>query len=89
MTNQRRDGSFGLLTREEFMELVAAPWGEARERLQDPYDIAHIMITRAILNDYLPQLRDNFADEEFLQATVSEMVSDLIEMLERRGFLKV
>lgn len=80
---------FGKLTREEFQALVDAPYSIAKERLQNPYDIAHIMISRTILNDYLPELRDPVADEEFLQVAVADMVSDLIEILQRNGLLKV
>ena len=80
--------SFGYLSREEMQKLVDAPYGGAAERIQNPYDLLHRCICEMILKDYVQQLRDPIADPEFLEATVHEMIYDILQVTEDCGFLR-
>ena len=82
-----RPGPFGVLTREEFAELVAAPYGKAKERIDDPYDLLSRAMTQLIL-ERRQQMLDVVADDDFILGSASELANDLIELIDRWGFLR-
>ena len=82
-----RPGPFGALTREEFQALVDAPYAEASRRINDPYDLLARKMTDMIIEQRAKML-DVVADDEFIRATAEALASDLIELIDRWGFLK-
>ena len=80
--------AFGSMTREQFQKLVNAPYGEAKDRLDNPYDVMAGELIDNVVSKYLGPLRDPVADEEFLAATVNDMICDIIETLEHWKRLK-
>ena len=80
--------AFGPMTYAEFQKLVNAPFGVAKKRLDNPYDVMAGELVDMVVSKYIGPLRDPVADEEFLAVTVDDMICDIIEVLDRWKRLK-
>ena len=81
------DVSFGALSREEFQQLVDAPYGEARARISDPYDLLARRMAHMIIEQRAKML-DVVVDDEFIRASAQDLANDLIELIDRWGLLR-
>ena len=85
MTAER--GSFGAMTREDFQTLVDAPYGAAKERINNPFDILLQTIV-CMISEHQRKVRDPVADDDFLMAEAIDLADRIIEKIDTWGLLR-